>query len=352
LLAWIALGVGAGGTLAAWLLPGRGKSELPPESPLRFPERVLDVREKKYYEGDTVEAEASLENTSAEPVRVTRLRTSCGCMAVSAGDLGNPPFTLNSGQSAPVRITVNTNYRAGEQSLPLRVEAETPGGQALPPADMLLRIYVRTTIRAFPDDASFTVNEEDLTRPLPATFILADTWPEENLAVKSVTSDLGDGLRWEVHPVDGEIERGSSVYRKRWQLDVSFSPDPQRTTFDFPVTVTLDHAKAKPVVVHLRGRVLPRCYFTPDSLSLAGASGEIVVRKLEYRYRGDYGELRAVSSPPWLSVVTEDAGQGSKRLTVTARLPEGAGAHEVQLEAGRGADRRTLVLPIYTSSTR
>jgi hypothetical protein len=328
----------------------RGKSELPPETPVRFPERVIDLREKKYYEGDTVEAEASLENTSPEPVRVTRLRTSCGCMAVSAGEAAKPPFTLGPGQSVPVRVTVNTNYRAGEQNLPLRVEAETPSGQALPAADMLLRIYVRTTIRAFPDDASFTVNQEDLTRPLQTTFTLADTWPEENLAVKSVTSDSGIGLRWEVHRATGEIERGASVYRKRWQLDVSFSPDPQRTTFDIPVTVTLDHPKAKPVVVHLRGRILPPCYFTPDSLSLAGAAGETVVRKLDYRYRGDYGDLRTVSSPPWLTVAVEDAGEGGKRLTVTARLPEGARAHEVQLEAGRGADRRTLVLPVYTSS--
>ena len=199
-----------------------------------------------------------------------------------------------------------------------------PDGQDIAPADLVVFTYIRATLTAQPQSSSFIVHEDELSAPVKQTVVLADLWPGDGLPIKSITSTLGDKLRYQLRPAHGEVGIGTRMLHKRYNLELSLTLDPTKMSFDHTVTITPDHPKAKPVEVRLYGKIEPRCGLDTDSLAFCGEKpGQQIVRRIEYRYRdASDREVRLVKAPSCLSASISDIGDGLKGIVLTCTLPD------------------------------
>lgn len=250
----------------------------------------------------------------------------------------------------PIHLFI-TALGAGEKISHLRVQAQTPDGVDVPPAEFLASTYTIASLRAHPRDAWFILHQEELSSPLKHTVVLADLWPGNGLSIKSITSTLGDKLRYQLVPTGGDILIGPSRFKKRYKLELSLSLDSTQTAFDHTVTITPDHPKAKPVAVRLYGKIIPRCGLDADSLAFCGASpGASMTRRIEYHYRDTSDqEIRLVKAPAWLKSSVSETAKGVKTITLTCHLPECEGTRVEQAYFVFGRDKKRIILPIFIS---
>jgi hypothetical protein len=181
--------------------------------------------------------------------------------------------------------------------------------------------------------------------------MLADLWPGDGLPIKSITSTLGNKLQYQLTPAAGQVDIGLRRLHKRYNLELSFLIDPTSTSFDHTVTITPGDSRAKPVEVHLVGRITPRCGLDTDTVVFCGSRpGQQISRRIEYRYRdASDGEIQLVKCPPWMSMSVSEVHAGLKILTLTCSLPDckGERAEEACFEFGR--DKRSLAVPVFLS---
>jgi hypothetical protein len=271
--------------------------------------------------------------------------------AVAPKDVEATPMVIAPGESMPIRLRIGTGLRGGENISRLQVQAQTPDGRDVSPAELSIFTYIKAMLAAQPQYASFIVPEEDLSAPLKQTIVLADLWPGEGLPIKAITSTLGDKLRYQLTPAHGEVGIGPRMLHKRYTLELSFRLDPKKTDFDHTVTITPDHPKAKPVEVHLFGKIIPRCGLDTDSIAFCGKKpGEQITRRMEYHYRDVADrEIRLVKAPSCLRVSVSEIRDGLKEIQLTCVLPDCtiARAEEARFEFGR--DKRSAVLPLFFS---
>jgi hypothetical protein len=261
------------------------------------------------------------------------------------------PIEIAPGGSVPVCLSISTALGGGETISRLQVQAQTLDGRDVAPAQLVVFTYVRVPLAVHPPSSSLILHEEDLSVPIKQTVVLADLWPGDGLPIKSITSTLGDKLRYQLVPAHGEVGIGPRMLHKRYSLELSMMLDPTKTVFDHTVTITPDHPKAKPVEVHLFGKIIPRCGLETDSLAFSGAKpGERIIRRIEYHYRDPSDqEIRLVKAPAWLTASVSEIRDGLKAVTLTCILPEGKGerAEEACFEFGR--DKKRSVLPVFVS---
>jgi len=250
-----------------------------------------------------------------------------------------------------VRLRIGTGLRSGENISRLQVLAQTPDGRDVAPAELAVFTYIMVPIAVQPESCSFILHEEELSSPIKQTVVLADLWPSERLAIKSITSTLGDKLHYKLMPARGEIGIGTRMLQNRYNLELSFTLDPTKTDFDHTVTITLDHPKAKPSEVRLFGKIIPRCRLDTESVSFCGKKpGEQIVRRIEYHYRDpmDRG-IRLVKAPAWLRGSVSEVRDGLRVLTLTCTLPECNGDRAEQVCVEYGRDKKCSVLPVFIS---
>lgn len=251
----------------------------------------------------------------------------------------------------PIHLRIGTAQGGGEKISHLQVLAQTPDGDDVAPAELVVFTYIMSPLVAHPQSSSFIVHEEELSAPIKQTVVLADLWPGDGLPIKSITSTLGDKLRYQLKPAHGEIGIGSRMLHKRYNLELSLALDPTKTAFDHTVTIAPDHPKAKPVEVRLFGKIIPRCGLETDSVAFCGTKpGERLIRRIEYRYRNPLDrDIRLVKAPSWLSASVSDVSDGVKMVTLTCTLPEckGARAEEASFEFGR--DKKCSPFSVFVS---
>ncbi len=261
------------------------------------------------------------------------------------------PSEIAPGESVPIRLLICTGLGGGEKISHLQVQAQTPDGYDVAPAELAVFTYIMVPLAAQPQSSSFVVHEEDLSAPVKQTVVLADLWPGDGLPIKSITSTLGDKLHYQLTPSRGEIGIDSRMLHKRYNLELSFILDPTKPDFDHTVTITPDHPKAKPAEIRLFGKIIPRCSLDTNSLAFCGAKpGQRITRRIEYRYHNPKDrEIRVVKAPDCLKASVSESGDGLKVVTLTCILPEGnsAQADEVRFEFGR--DKKCSVLPVFIS---
>jgi hypothetical protein len=255
------------------------------------------------------------------------------------------------GASVPVTLQVATGGVSGERLARVQVEGQTPDGRAIAPTELVISSYVRSPLVTQPQYSVFTLNQEDLSLPVIHTVVLADFWPGDGLPIKSITSSLGDKLHYKLVPARGDVWVDSRLLHKRYDLELSLMLDPAQSMFDHTVTIALDHPNVKPVVVHLAGKVLPRCGLDADCVGFHGSkAGESLVRQVEYRYRhASDRDIRAVKTPPWLTVSVSEVRDGLKVLTLNCRLPECNGVRWEEACFEYGRDKQRSVLPLVVS---
>ncbi len=141
------------------------------------------------------------------------------------------------------------------------------------------------------------------------------------------------------------------MLHQRYNLELSLALDPTKTAFDHTITITPDHPKAKPVEVHLFGKIIPRCGLDTDSIAFCGTKpGEQISRRIEYHYRdASDRQIRLVKAPGWLSASVSEVNDGLKVITLTCTLPDckGSRAEEARFEFGR--DKKGSTVPVFVS---
>lgn len=344
LLSVVLLAAGVGLGFGWWFNIRSDKNPL-----LRFEQSEIDLRERKVIEGEPIEVVANLHNFGNVPLRIIRMPVSCGCTVI-AGDTKTPPFEIMPGASMPVHLRIGTLLRCGEERFWTRAEGVMPDGREIA-AELIVSAYIRTLLEAQPKESWFVLHEEELSAPLKQTVVLADLWPGDGLPIKSITSTLGDKLHYQLLPAHGKIGIGPRMLHQRYNLKLSLTLDPTKTAFDHTVTITPDHPKAKPVEVHLYGKIIPRCGLNADSIAFCGTKpDERIVRRIEYHYRdASDGDIRLIKAPPWLSTSVSEVREGLKVVTLTCTLPECkvARAEEACFEFGRNKKRSAL--PLFVS---
>jgi hypothetical protein len=262
------------------------------------------------------------------------------------------PTEIAPGESVPIHLRLGTLGGGGEVIKYLRVEGQTADGLELDPAEVAVYGYILATLAVHPQSSSLIVHEEELSAPIKQTVVLADLWPGGGMPIESITSTLGDKLRYQLVPARGDINIGPRMLHKRYDLELSLTLDPSKSAFDHTVTITPDHPKAKPVEVRLFGKIIPRCGLDTDSISFCGAkAGEQIVRRIEYRYRdASDREIKIVKAPACVRASVSEIRDGLKEIKLTCTLPdcESPRAEEVRFEFGR--EKRGAVLPVFLSS--
>lgn len=345
LLVFVAMSGGAGLAVGWWLDIQPGKNHI-----LRFENSEIDLRESPAIEGEPIDVDAYLHNSGNVPIRITKMVPCCGTRIIVNED-ERAVTEIAVGASALIHLRIGTVMGGGEAIKYLRVEGQTADGLDLAPADLVVSIYIMVPLVAFPESSSFILHEEGLSAPVKQTIVLADLWPGKGLSIKSITSTLGDKLRYQLVPAHGEIGIGSRRLQKRHNLELSFMLDPTKTAFDHTVTITPDHPKAKPVEVRLFGRIIPRCGLDAESITFCGKKpGERIVRRIEYHYRDQADQqIRLVKAPTWLSGSVSEGRDGLKVLTLTCTLPQGKGDRVEQACVEFGRDKKCSILPIFVS---
>jgi hypothetical protein len=272
-----------------------------------------------------------------------------GTVVPGEGEL--KPTEITPGETIPIRLRIGTVLGGGEKISRLQVDAQTLDGRDVAPAELVVSTYIMALTAAHPQSSSFVLPEEELSAPIKQTVVLADLWPGNGLPIKSISSTLGDKLRHQLLPTRGEIGIGPRQLHKRYNLELSFTLDPAKTTFDHTVTITPDHPKAKPIEVRLFGKIIPRCGLDTESITFCGKKpGERIVRRIEYHYRDPKDqEIRLVKAPAWLSGSVSQVRDGLKVLTLTCTLPEGKGDHAEQACVEFGRDKKRSALPLFVS---
>lgn len=106
-------------------------------------------------QGEPIEVQFVLRNESNQPLTVTSLSTSCGCMVLSgASGSVNPPFRIEVGATYPISLSIATNGRTGNQSFSLSVVAESSRGDALA-SQAVVRATIQSGLRAEPSLVAF-----------------------------------------------------------------------------------------------------------------------------------------------------------------------------------------------------
>lgn len=85
------------------------------------------------YEGESIATHFVLRNQSAQPIRITEIATSCGCMGLT-GNGGiplAPPFEMAGGEARTLELQVATTGRRGTQRFLMTARGTSRSGNAL-----------------------------------------------------------------------------------------------------------------------------------------------------------------------------------------------------------------------------
>lgn len=317
---------------------------------LRFEQPEIDLRQSPAVAGESIDVVAQLHNFGKVPVRITNVATCCGARVIR-NEAETTPTEIAPGGSVPIRLQIATLLAGGETIKHLQVEGQTADGLELAPAELVVSAYIMATLAVHPESSSFILHEEELPALIKQTVVLADLWPDDGLPIKYITSTLGDKLHYHLVPAHGEVGIGHRMLHKRYNLELSLTLDSTKSPFDHTVTITPDHPKAKPIEVHLFGKIIPRCGLETDSLSFCGTKpGERIIRRIEYHYRDPSdGEIRLSKAPPWLTASVSEIQKGRKLVTLSCTLPERSGEGAEEACFAFGHDNKRAVLPVFFS---
>jgi hypothetical protein len=213
----VATGIGLG--VGVWL-QARLEEKL---HALRFEQPEIDLRQRPAVEGEPIEVVAQLHNFGKVPVRITNMATCCGARIIRNED-ETTLTEIAPGASMPIHLQIGTLLGSGEAIKRLQVEGQTADGLELAPAELVVFTYIMATLAAYPESTPFILHEDELSAPIKQTIALADLWPGDGLKIKSITSTLGDKLRYQLVPAHGEVGNrsvacsGTNVMAKTWTM--------------------------------------------------------------------------------------------------------------------------------------
>lgn len=236
--------------LVAFLSPGLAGAR----GALSFAETSIDAG--KVPQGEEIDVAFAVRNTGEAPVRISNIRTSCGCTAA-----GENPSVLDPGAEDFINVVYRTHGRSGRQHSTITVETDDPGQAAYQ-----LRLSLDVTRDVYLGEQLIDLGVLPPGEKAVKTFSLFSAWDKEleigevGSSHESVTAEL---LKSRSYEKDGE--KGTEYL---FRLAI---PD-TLPLGDFYASITIDTNWAEaPLRQNFRGRVLGDVDFNPKQFFLVMA---------------------------------------------------------------------------------
>jgi hypothetical protein len=232
-----------------------------------------------HIEGEPLEVHFELVNESRQPVTVTAVSTSCGCMALSGEDGAlKTPFSLGAEAKRPITLSIATAARVGRQTFALRVAAEGPRGR---PLQTRAEVHVNLlgTLRSDRPMVIFRGAKPDV--PLAAEVKLADMLPDAGAFIREVRTSNPDSIRVAVVPTSGPstIFGDKVAAQSRAILRISYTPGAAEGRIQEMITVVPEDSRYPTLQIPLYCEMAePPVRFVPSGLTLS-AGGETAFRR-------------------------------------------------------------------------
>ncbi len=338
--------VGLGLALGTFVVQSR--RSIAPHVAVSLKPALLDYTDRRFLDGETLQAEFTLKNLSATSVTVRDLLTSCTCSSALPNGQSQPPFDLAPGQEVVCSLVSNLKSRLGRQSFELTVETESDG-ILLPRATGRVELIVDSGLTPFPAsiDAGFAPAGQTITKRI----ILGDTLKKNDIAVTGVkVSD--PSLMEAAYENDASVVQRAVDFtvRGRYAIDLILRPDGSTSVHREVVDILLsDGTEIRVPVVfgaELDHEVTPpRVYF----------GGVLPVERVERAFlvrltRADADRLRVVATPSGIKVEIEPFGRSQWRVKLTGVMPDSTAADKRELRLAAGDSSEPILVPIEFQS--
>ena len=204
--------------LLVWLIP----LSLWTEPRLTLLETEIDFGERRT--GELVEVEYRIRNQGTSPLRIHKIRASCGCTTPKIKELRIPP-----GETAALPIGINLKGRVGPQQQRVNLYTNDPGSPLV-----TLRLTGHSVPRILVDPITLNLGMVDPEKPEPGTITLKSTQdlPFEITRITSKRDRLNteierspDGLSSSIHVIPTHTS-GQGQFTETLIVDTS-DPDVQ-----------------------------------------------------------------------------------------------------------------------------
>lgn len=306
----------------------------------------------------TLERAVFLRNDTKEPVRLERLKASCGCTSTVLGE-GTGPKVLGPGEQVQAKITINV------RKLPASVHKFVwayGANEVTPLATLEIHAQLVDSVTLSPGRIDFGKVDSGKLAYLPLTLTLDPSLIEAaplpvlvssnpDITISSDTaSSAPDGA--------GQVTRrylvmlSARAHLGPIQGVISFAPPATAGTAPISQEKLTLATALQGVMVNVAGEVLGKLQVAPKMavLGTVHAGTEAVTEvKLTARDAGALANLKVASASPWVTAQVRAArdtnpdAAATMSVTLSSKAP--AGAVETQVVA-TAADGERLVIPV------
>ncbi len=271
--------------------------------PILFDPEVKEYSFRDYFiSGERIQFVTNLENTSHSTIEVSGIDRTCGCMIFEDRDRITFPLRLKPGEKLPVKLDIDTNGKSGLNVFGIRAKLETHSSNPRTiSASFQLSAYIFSTLQAIPNSINQDVHRSGINSELHFSIVLADDRPWKVVVVDRIEFSSPDRFRFDLKPIDGLIRdpQTGSDRTKRFSLNIHYIPPDNDDEYEESIKVTTDEPGAKPIRIHLTGKIVPEFEFHPSKLIFTEQKlGMKASRVVEYRYDvEEYKEIIPIDIP-------------------------------------------------------
>jgi hypothetical protein len=321
--------------------PGQEDAASDPSGPaISFRETVFDAGES--WEGEVVSHTFTFTNTGDAELKISRVRTTCGC---TASNLSSD--TIAPGESGEIKASFNTRNYRGKKSQPVYVTSNDP---ANPTVQLRLETTVKNLAGFSPSNIQFgqVVVGREAVREVRLVF---DAEPIPVLGV-SAQPEFFTARILEPDP-DGE-EAGE---KPPVRIEVSLSPEAPVGRHRGSLTARLDHPRLTSLNARLMVSVEGLVGYSPRMLFFNDADQrERKVKTIQVTNQSDKPVVirKAESTIPQFQVTVKTIEAGREfaaEVRLSADADPGRYSGELKIETDL-ADQGTITVPLRANITQ
>ncbi len=287
---------------------------------------VPDVKEYSFRDyfisGERIQFVTNLENISNTTIEVSGIDRTCGCMIFDDQDRITFPLFLKPGEKLPVHVDIDTNGKSGLNIFGLRAKiASNSKNSLIVSASFHLSAYLFSTLQAIPNTITKDVHKSRTDSEIHFNIVLTDDRPGKVAVVDRIEFSTPDRFRFDLKPIHGMIpdSQTGSIRKNRLSLNIRYIPPDNADEYEESIKVTTDEPRAKPIRIHLNGKIIPEFEFHPSKLIFTEQKlGMKDSRVVEYRYDDeDYKEIKPIDIPKCYFIDDISSIKGVRMFRIT-----------------------------------
>jgi hypothetical protein len=222
-----------------------------------------------HIQGERLHIPFTLRNVSNREIKITGLRTSCGCSVVSGEDgVLNVPFEMGPATTRVLSFDINTDGRLGPQEWTFEVAGEQ-NGAPVATATGAAEATLLGTLRATPGQIAF--RNATASKEMVETVELADMLPGDGCRVKDVQASRPEGFHFRLLDSNGPSDAFGHLAqaRIRQKLEVRYIPRNIPGRVQETITLVPADTRCSPIQIPVFCQLAaPGVAFAPPGLTI------------------------------------------------------------------------------------